>query len=80
MAHDCIEFRGRIAWQRFLVNNFADFPDVVQVKKSRFRSVIGGVFLQQHPLLVAYAREKGCEDWSLLHLNLWVSLNSYTEE
>ena len=35
MAHDCIEFRGRIAWQSFLVNNFADFPDVVHVKKNQ---------------------------------------------
>ena len=30
---DCIMFRGRIAWQEFLENNFADFSDVMQVKK-----------------------------------------------
>ena len=36
IAEVCIKFGGRIAWQSFLVNNFADFPDVVRVKKSRF--------------------------------------------
>ena len=30
---DCGKFRGRIAWQSFLENNFADFSDVVRVKK-----------------------------------------------
>ena len=29
LAQDCIKFHGCIAWQSFLVNNFADFPDVV---------------------------------------------------
>ena len=42
IAEDCAKFYGCIAWQSFLVNNFADFPDVVRVKKLRFRSVIGG--------------------------------------
>ena len=32
-------FHTAYAWQRFLVNNFADFLDV-QVKKSRFRPVV----------------------------------------
>ena len=46
ITQDYVKFRGRIAWQSFLVNNFADFTDVVQVKKkSRFRSVVGGVLL-----------------------------------
>ena len=48
IAQDCVKFaragRGRIARQRFLVNDFADFPDVVRVKKSRFCSVIGVVW------------------------------------
>ena len=33
IAQDCVKFRGRIAWQSFLVNNFTEIPDVVQVKK-----------------------------------------------
>ena len=33
IAQDCVKLRGRIALQRFLVHNFADFPDVVWVKK-----------------------------------------------
>ena len=33
----------------YLVNNFADFPDV-GLKKSRFRPVVCGVSLQQHLL------------------------------
>ena len=41
---DCIKFRGRIAWQGFFENNFADFSDVMRVKKkSRFRTAVGGV-------------------------------------
>ena len=48
IAQDCAKFCGRrahaYAWQRFLVNNFADFLDVVQVKKSRFCPVVGGVW------------------------------------
>ena len=40
----CIKFRGRTTWQEFFENNFADFSDVVQVKKkSRFRPAVGGV-------------------------------------
>ena len=27
---DCVKFRGRIAWQSFFLNNFADFSDVVR--------------------------------------------------
>ena len=38
---DCSKFYGCIAWQ-FFENNFADFSDVVRVKK-RFRPAIGGV-------------------------------------
>ena len=51
IAQDCIKFRWCIARQSFLVNSFADFLDVVLVKKSRFRSVISGVSLWQHLLL-----------------------------
>ena len=41
---DCVKFRGRIAWDSFLENNFADFSEVVRVKKkSRFRPAIGGI-------------------------------------
>ena len=43
---DCVKFRGRIAWQRFFENNFADFSDVVLVKKKktpRFHTVVGSV-------------------------------------
>ena len=43
---DCIKFHGSTAWQCFFFfeNNFADFSDVVRVKKkSRFRQTIGGV-------------------------------------
>ena len=43
MARDCVKFCKHIAWQSFLVNNFADFLDVVRVKESRYGSVIGGV-------------------------------------
>ena len=47
IAQDCANFagagRGHIARQRFLVN-FADFPDIVRVKKSRFRSVDGDIW------------------------------------
>ena len=32
---DCIKFCGCIAWQSFFENNFADFADVVQVKKNQ---------------------------------------------
>ena len=48
---DCIKFRECIALQSFLVNNLADVPDTVQVKNSKFGSVVGGVSLQQHLLL-----------------------------
>ena len=51
IVQDCVKFRRRIAWQGFRISNFADFPDVVRVKKSRFHSVAGGVSLQQHLLL-----------------------------
>ena len=42
---DCVKFRRRIASQSFFENNFADFSDVVRVKKkkSRFRPAVGGV-------------------------------------
>ena len=41
---DCIKFRRRIARQSFFENNFADFSDVVRVKKkSRFRPAVGGI-------------------------------------
>ena len=30
---DCVKFRACIAWQSFFENNFADFSDVVRVKK-----------------------------------------------
>ena len=30
---DCVKFHRHIAWQSFFENNFADFSDVVQVKK-----------------------------------------------
>ena len=43
---DCVKFRGRIAWQSLFENNFADFSDVVRIKKkkkSRFRAAFGGV-------------------------------------
>ena len=51
--------------RKLLVNNFADFPDVVRVKKkSRFRPVDGGVW--QHLLLDLY-------DKSTLLVNLSVS-------
>ena len=33
IAQDCIRFYGHIAWQTFLVNNFAGFQDVVWIKK-----------------------------------------------
>ena len=32
---DCAKFRGRIAWQSFFENNFADFSDIVRVKKNQ---------------------------------------------
>ena len=32
---DCVKFCGRIAWQSFFENNFADFSDVVRVKKNQ---------------------------------------------
>ena len=34
-ANACFKFRGRIAWQSFFENNFADFSDVVRVKKNQ---------------------------------------------
>ena len=41
---DCIKFWRCIAWKSFFENNFADFSNVVRVKKkSRFCSVVGGV-------------------------------------
>ena len=33
--HDCVKFPGRIAWQSFCENNFADFSGVVRVKKNQ---------------------------------------------
>ena len=55
IVQDCSKFcwcRARAyARQKFIVNNFAHFLDVVRVKKSRFHSVIGGVWSQQHLLL-----------------------------
>ena len=30
---DCVKFGGRIAWQSFFEKNFADFSDVLRVKK-----------------------------------------------
>ena len=35
---DCIKFCGRIAWQSVSENNFADFSDVVRVKKIKISS------------------------------------------
>ena len=35
---DCVKFRGHIAWQSFFENNFADFSDVVRVKKIKILS------------------------------------------
>ena len=32
---DWVKFRGHIAWQSFFENNFADFSNVVQVKKKK---------------------------------------------
>ena len=32
---DCGKFRGRIARQSLFENNFADFSDVVQIKKNQ---------------------------------------------
>ena len=41
---ECFKFRERIARQSFFENNFADFSDVVWVKKkSKFRPAVGGV-------------------------------------
>ena len=43
---DWVKFRGRIAWQRFFENNFADFSDPCsggEKKKSRFRPAVGRV-------------------------------------
>ena len=51
IVQDCIKFRSFITWQWFLVNNFADFPDVVWVKKSNFHCVVGVVWNWQHFLL-----------------------------
>ena len=54
IAQGCVKFAGRsIAQHRFLVN-LADFPDVVWVKNSRFRSV-GGVWNLQHLLCIIAA-------------------------
>ena len=33
MLMDCVKFREGIAGQSFVVNNFADFPDLVRVKE-----------------------------------------------
>ena len=33
-----VKFRGRVAWQSFLENNFADFSDVVRVKNIKISS------------------------------------------
>ena len=55
IEQDCVKFCGRIAWQSFLsflINNFVDHPDVLRVKKSRFRSADGGISLQQHLILL----------------------------
>ena len=32
IAQDCVKFCERNAWQSFLVNNFADFPECSGVK------------------------------------------------
>ena len=32
---DCLKFHRHIAWQSFFENNFADFSDVVRVKKNQ---------------------------------------------
>ena len=32
----------------YIVNNFADFPDEMPVKKSRFHSAVGGIWNEQH--------------------------------
>ena len=50
IAQESIKFCRRIVWQSFLVNNFADFPDVVQVKNQDFVTVFVGLSLQQHLL------------------------------
>ena len=42
--HDCVKFRGRIAWHSFLENNFAEFLNEVWVKiNGSFCPVIGGI-------------------------------------
>ena len=36
ITQDCVKFCGYIAGHRFLINNFADFSNVVQVKNQDF--------------------------------------------
>ena len=40
IAQDYIKFLGRIAWQSFHVNNFADFWNVVRVKKKKKKKIL----------------------------------------
>ena len=40
IAQDCIKFHGRIALQSFLVNNFADFSDVLKKNQDFVQSLV----------------------------------------
>ena len=46
IIQDCDKFCWRIAWQMFLENNFADFPDLAKVKISRFHLFLGNATTQ----------------------------------
>ena len=45
IQHMCLTTYAR---QSCLVNNFADFPDVLVKKNQKSNSVVGGVSLQKH--------------------------------
>ena len=71
-AQECGKFH-RYRMTEILVNNLADFPDVVQVKKSRSRSVDGNVLISN----ISYYHFQSRTWISLFCLSSLRSLGSY---
>ena len=67
---DCVKFHGRIAWQSFSENNFADFSDVVPVKKIKISSSRWWRFqLATSPII--YASQYIIQSWVSLFYNTY---------
>ena len=88
IAQDCIKFCGCIAWQSFLANNFADFLDVVQVKKTKEKDFVQSLvafrisnisysFVKIWVSVWKHARKQNrlvCTGWAANHQNIYMQV------